>query len=271
MELHVATFRNKSYKTGYSVIKNTCIQDKQLSWKARGLLSFLLSLPDYWELNINHLIKQAPDGRDSVYSALKELKKFGYIIHTRDRNKKGQIIKGQYDVHETPQKLETVNTEEVNTNPDTEVPNEVNLLPGKPDLENLTLLNTNSTNYQNNKLPTNNVVENDLINKLNKEFFIIDKNLTEDQKNYIIKTLKSFSEIILPDNQIQLAVEIEYVLLDKKSFTQAENNFIKKLNTIIKQIRNGQWVTPVEMIQKEQKQRVEHLEKFKREQLEVNS
>ena len=48
------------------MINKEMAQDKTLSWKARGLLLYLLSLPDDWNIYESELIKHATDGRDST-------------------------------------------------------------------------------------------------------------------------------------------------------------------------------------------------------------
>lgn len=61
-----------------------------LSWKARGLLGFLLSMPDNWRTNTSHLTRCAPDGRDSVKAALRELEQAGYLRREKTRTAGGR-------------------------------------------------------------------------------------------------------------------------------------------------------------------------------------
>ena len=63
----------------YTVMSNTHLRDKRLSLKAVGLLSIVLSLPEDWHYTINGLVGSVKDGKDSVESAIKELKKNGYL------------------------------------------------------------------------------------------------------------------------------------------------------------------------------------------------
>ena len=70
----------------YTVISNSAIRDSRLSFKARGLHHLLLSYPDGWEINTEHLSDQSEsDGKTSVCSALKELEKFGYLTREQAR------------------------------------------------------------------------------------------------------------------------------------------------------------------------------------------
>jgi len=78
------------------------IRDNNLSWKARGLLAYLLSLPDNWNLSAKHLATQAPDGRDSLKSAIDELENNKYLVKSKIRNEKGHFIDWKYFIHEKP-------------------------------------------------------------------------------------------------------------------------------------------------------------------------
>ena len=86
----------------YSVISNVHLQDDSLSWKAKGLLSYLLSLPDDWQIYLEHLKNQSTDGRDSTRTGIKELLEKGYIERDFTRNEAGQIIGRDYIVLEKP-------------------------------------------------------------------------------------------------------------------------------------------------------------------------
>jgi hypothetical protein len=55
------------------------LNDEKLSFKAKGILAYLLSKPDNWQVRVGDLIKHSPEGRTSIYSGLKELKKYGYL------------------------------------------------------------------------------------------------------------------------------------------------------------------------------------------------
>jgi hypothetical protein len=95
-------FRTAKRENPYVQIDKTVLNDQRLSWKAKGLLAFLLSKPDHWEINIKNLIKQAKDGKEAVYSGIKELIKFGYIVRVESRNK-GRFAQIEYLIYENPQ------------------------------------------------------------------------------------------------------------------------------------------------------------------------
>jgi len=61
----------------YSIIDNTCLRDPNLSWKAKGLFAYLLSLPDDWQIYQKDLVNRATDGDTSLRSGIIELEKAG--------------------------------------------------------------------------------------------------------------------------------------------------------------------------------------------------
>lgn len=67
----------------FTVLPNAALRDRRLSWKARGLLVHLLSMPPLWRTSAERLARLAPDGRDSVRSGLAELRRVGYIVTER--------------------------------------------------------------------------------------------------------------------------------------------------------------------------------------------
>ena len=97
----MSTFRvNKN--VNYTVMSNHHLQDKRLSLKAKGLLSYMLSLPDDWDYSLKGLTVGCKDGLDSVRTAVLELEEHGYVRRQKVRNTKGQIIDYDYQVYESP-------------------------------------------------------------------------------------------------------------------------------------------------------------------------
>lgn len=66
-------------RSRYVSIRSETLEDARLSYRARGVLAFLLSKPDNWEASEAHLASQSTDGTTAVRSALNELKTFGYL------------------------------------------------------------------------------------------------------------------------------------------------------------------------------------------------
>jgi ribulose bisphosphate carboxylase small subunit len=74
----------------YTVVANEAIEDSRLSFKARGILLWLLSKPDGWEVRSDAIAAAGGEGRDAVRSGLTELEKAGYLVRSRERDEKGQ-------------------------------------------------------------------------------------------------------------------------------------------------------------------------------------
>jgi hypothetical protein len=86
----------------YVIISKVGLEDDRLSWKARGLLAYLLSKPDNWEVMQAHLVKQGPDGTASVRAGLNELKEAGYITSAKSKNDSGRFDGWDSFVYEEP-------------------------------------------------------------------------------------------------------------------------------------------------------------------------
>lgn len=84
----------------YTTISNICLRNKELSYKAKGLLIVCLSLPDDWDYSIAGLVTLSSDGRDSVTSALKELEKSGFLNIEKSRIK--GVFARFYTFYENP-------------------------------------------------------------------------------------------------------------------------------------------------------------------------
>ena len=76
-------------KENFTTVHNNLILDESISWKAKGILLYMLSRPDDWKFNIKEISKNAKDGTDSVKYGLQELVKAGYI--SRKRNSDGTL------------------------------------------------------------------------------------------------------------------------------------------------------------------------------------
>jgi len=104
----------------YTVMSNHHFRDKELSLKAKGLLSMILSLPETWNYSVEGLTALSTDGKDSVRGAIKELEVGGYIVR-RQGKVNGKFANSEYDVYEKPM-TENPTTE----NPMTENPTQLN-------------------------------------------------------------------------------------------------------------------------------------------------
>ena len=85
----------------YTVMSNHHLRNANLSLKAKGLLSMMLSLPEDWDYTTKGLCI-CRDGVDSIASALKELEKHGYLTRQRARFDNGRLGDIEYTIHEKP-------------------------------------------------------------------------------------------------------------------------------------------------------------------------
>ncbi len=114
----------------YLTMNKTGLQDAKLSWKAKGILAYLLSLPDDRQIYITELINHSTDWRDSTSAGIRELIKNGYIVRSQIKVEKGHFWWYDYDIYEKP----------VTENPST----------GKPKTGKQTLLSKKKTNKDSN-------------------------------------------------------------------------------------------------------------------------
>lgn len=138
----MAIFRVNKNKD-YTVMSNYHLKDKNMSFKAKGLLSMMLSLPDDWDYSIKGIISISKENKTSIQSALKELEENKYLKRTKKQNEKGQF-EYIYDIYEKPW---------------TENPRIENLVTDNPCTENMLQINTNiqNTNIQNTKKQNTNI------------------------------------------------------------------------------------------------------------------
>lgn len=96
----MSVFRIKK-SNHYSVIPNPPFQNREMSLEARGLLAYLLTKPDNWELMNSDLYTCSPAGRHKVDRILAELKSFGHVRRFRDQLPNGQFV-WVSEIHEIP-------------------------------------------------------------------------------------------------------------------------------------------------------------------------
>lgn len=90
----------KDRENPYAMIRRDTLQDRSLTWEARGILAYLLSQSDTWRVQATDLCQNC--GETVVYRVLNELIEHGYIERTSERNEKGHVKAWGYAVHEEP-------------------------------------------------------------------------------------------------------------------------------------------------------------------------
>ncbi len=101
----MAVFRVER-NTGYTVMSNHHLRNKELSLKAKGLLSQMLSLPEDWDYTLSGLAHINREKIDAIREAVRELEKAGYIKRSRERDSKGRLRGAEYVIYEQPQPAE---------------------------------------------------------------------------------------------------------------------------------------------------------------------
>ena len=104
-------------KKNFVVLDKTGLEDPELSFKAKGLLAYLLSKPDNWYCYSKHLAKVGPDGISAVRTGLKELREQGYLEKRPIRGEDGKIQEWESIIREVPQKPSKQETDQKVENP----------------------------------------------------------------------------------------------------------------------------------------------------------
>ena len=130
----MAVFRIERTKD-YTVMSNHHLRNHELSLKAKGLLSMMLSLPDDWNYTTRGLAKICKEGVDAIGSALRELETAGYIVRNQLRDQQGRISDTEYVIYEKPQPRQPETPRPDTAVPDTASPDTENPYLDKPDIK----------------------------------------------------------------------------------------------------------------------------------------
>ena len=134
----MAVFRVER-NTGYTVMSNHHLRNKELSLKAKGLLSQMLSLPEDWDYTLAGLSHINREKIDAIREAVKELEKAGYIVRSRERDEKGRLRGADYVIYEQPQPKEPEAATSSEQPPTSDLPTLENPTLDNPTLEKPTL------------------------------------------------------------------------------------------------------------------------------------
>ena len=143
----------------YTIMSNYHLKEKNMSLKAKGLLSVMLSLPDNWDYSISGLVAISLENETSIKSALSELKKLGYleVIKLMPNESETGRIDYIYNIYEKPKQegkkqevenlpleiLEVENQGQLNTN---NKYNNINIINTKK--QNIDYINNNSSSIE---------------------------------------------------------------------------------------------------------------------------
>jgi len=258
----------------YTMVSNQVVQNTNISFKAKGLLTYLLSFPDSWELSPYQIQKVFTLSEKVTENLIKELISAGYI----EKSLNNKTKKNQYIVHEMP--INSINCDQLRVNS--------TLVPEKHDFQSMDnqsmvfqstekqSVDFQSVENQSTLIKINTKKEDFKEKRLNKKATaeILNTDLTNSTRHpekpaaaFLSSSIsfKNTDKLIgdsLTDNQIEkvramvaslgatdqepviLVEQIVVTLLNPKSFSNAGTDFLKKLNTCKSMILKGLWTTP---------------------------
>ena len=121
----MAVFRVERNR-GYTVMSNHHLRNRDLTLKAKGLLSQMLSLPDNWDYTLAGLSHINRESIDAIRTAVWELEKAGYITRQQGRDAKGKMAAIEYTIYEQPQLENPILENPMTDNPTSENPTQLN-------------------------------------------------------------------------------------------------------------------------------------------------
>ena len=143
----MAVFRIEKTRD-YTVMSNHHLRNTDLSLKAKGLLSLMLSLPEDWDYTTKGLARICKDGVDSICAGVRELEDHGYVVRERVRNANGQLGAIEYTILEQPRPPEPKREKPERANPVQANPVLGSPVLGKPEQENPDQLNIDISSNQ---------------------------------------------------------------------------------------------------------------------------
>lgn len=207
-------------RNNFTVMNNYHLRDKNISHKARGLLSFMLSLPEDWDYSLSGLVSISKENKTAIRTALEELKENGYLIIDKiypNETKSGRI-EYIYNIYELPQIKQ-----------DTE-----NLYLENLDIEKDTQINTNKLNDKEDKTKSS-FFDAEEHNRLTLE--LIDKNYIDKNDIQLYFYDELFEELLKENSYIDLICIIHYILNRVKlnRFKDEDGNLISNKYGYMKQ------------------------------------
>ncbi len=210
----------------FTTMSNYHLQDKTLSFKSKGLLSFMLSLPDTWDYSMNGLVSVSKENINAIRTMLQELEEHKYLERVKYQNEKGQF-QYDYSIYEIP----------YDQFPYTYYPNT-----DSPYSQNDIQINTNikKTNKEDKIDKTLNPITNELVKRKFIELTDLDIYSYDDLFNKLLE-LYEYKQIIISTNYVLKKWE-ENKGLDEDGNTiqnkfgyfkiSLENNLIRMINEI---------------------------------------
>lgn len=192
-------------KDNFTTVHNNLILDEKLSWKAKGLLIYMLSRPAGWKYKSAEIAKNSTDGRDSVRNGLKELVENGYI--SRQKNSDGSLT---YYIFEDSQQnnIKDYLQKPKSENPSLEKPETENPKLENPKLDNPSLYKRKNTNNKRIIIIKEYIYKGEKFLETYSDFKNMRKNIkkpmTERAEKILLNKLKKLTD----ENNEELAIKI---------------------------------------------------------------
>lgn len=199
-------------------MSNYHLQDRNLTYKAKGLLSFMLSLPDDWDYSLKGLCAISKESRDGIRSILKELQEHHYLEIEKTRGDKG-YFEYNYLIYEIPH---FINKEMIKNTPDTENP-----YLDVPDMEIPTQINTKKQIDKDDKTISSFFVPEEH-NILTLE--LIDRGYINEEDIQIFYYDKLFENLLYDGNEYKDLIQIIHYIVPRvinRNFKDEEGNIIE--------------------------------------------
>lgn len=242
--------------------------DSQMTMKTKGLLTYFLAKPHNWRIYVSQLVKVLPEGKDAIYSSIRELVKYGHIIKTQLKDEKGCMKGVLYTVYEEPIKG-SVSFSEAQENkglhPQTEKPETVNpqlqieSLDYKNKNNNCCSLDSKEEFQQAQKYfkPHSKILEiwpskekpdhkREFLLKhcLSKKYFVekdLSNALTPTQNEVVADVAATFA---YGGGATELSQWLVQTIVNPRAFSNSSESFIHKLNAVITKLRIGSYTRP---------------------------
>lgn len=243
-------FVKQHRKDNFTILDNTCIRDDRISWKAKGVHTYLMSLPDDWKIHISEIVNHSSDGKAALYSAIQMLEEYGYIKKIRNRRKDGCFENTVYQVFESPEAKDV----DAGVHPLTDFPDVDNPDMENPHLDNRTLLTTNKLNTDKQRTELTNLES----EKVSESVFVkIIKGLFSGEypfdKNFESAVLKHLTEAGIEEVNIEAYLKYVFERTKLGNVQKSFEGLFRKLalaNSIIRDFRNSCFIKKAEEKQK---------------------
>jgi hypothetical protein len=231
----MAVLRIYKKQQNFVILDKTCLNDEKLSWGAKGLHAYLMSLPDDWQVRVSDLRLRSTNGRDAVRGLLSELEQSGYIQKAACRdNGNGRFGGIEYLVLEVPDQ------EKLAISPETEKPSLVKNEQKEPRPENPFTANPETGNpapVSATLISINRINNNKLSNKTaasTEVFAETASTVVQQQQAAAVTSFQAVQENVMPVKKIELEQSpLNFVHQDALITSQLTQTQKQRINTLV--------------------------------------